>query len=182
MNPRRRSPWQVTRLPKSNIPMSRRTSSTAVALTNSTFSVSKAADLILHGQRLRVELDSIIIDESRTHVRCCCFLQIRVAKFKDDFRVAYGKAIDVVDAPAQNKSVVVEAKVLRIHKEDFPNLGPQTFKLFRRVADARRLSGAMHDLAKIAEVLDRSEALSLKDDFALEVMNVVQWMSVTVGS
>jgi hypothetical protein len=38
----------------------------------------------------------------------------------------------------------------------------------------------MHDLAKIAEVLDRSEALSLKDDFAFEIMNVVQRMPVAI--
>src|SRR4029453_12356011 len=101
-------------------------------------------------------------------------------KFEDNFRVADRKAIHVVDAPAQNEGVVVKPKVLGIHEQDFPNLGPQTFRIFRRVTDARRLGRATHDLAKIAEILDRSEALSLENDFAFEIMNVVEGMPVAV--
>ena len=96
-----------------------------------------------------------------------------MAKLEDDFRVAHRKAIDVVDAPAQNEGVVVKPKVLGIHEQDFPNLGSQTFKILRRVPDARRLGRATHDLAKIAKILDRSEALSLENDFAFEIMNVI---------
>ena len=50
------------------------------------------------------------------------FLQIRVGKFEDDFRVAHSKAVHVVDPPAQDKGVVVESEVLRIREEDFPTL------------------------------------------------------------
>ena len=69
---------------------------------------------------------------------------------------------------------------MSIHEKDFPDLGSQTFEIFRRIINARRLGCATDDLAKIVEILDRSEALSLQNDFAFEIMNVIEGMPVAV--
>jgi hypothetical protein len=124
----------------------------------------------------------VAVNELRPHVHLGCLLQIRVAKFEDDFRVAHSKAVHVVDPPAQDKGVVVESEVLRIQEEDFPNLRPQTLEFLGGVINIGRLSGTTYDFAKIAEILYRSETLPLEDDLAFEIMNLIERMAVAEGS
>jgi hypothetical protein len=61
-------------------------------------------------------------------------------------------------------------------------LRPQALEFLGGIINIGRLSGTTYDLAKIAEILYRSETLPLEDDLAFEIMKLIERMAVALGT
>ena len=133
-----------------------------------------SADLIFQRKDLGFELDAILASYLWTHVNRRGLLLVGVTELEDDFRIAYGEAIDVGDAPAQNECVVVEAEVGSVAKNDLPDLGPQAGFAVLDKANTQLLRGACHDLAKVAEGLHGCEVVRFQDELGFEVLDAVE--------
>ena len=111
-----------------------------------------------------------ILGRTSTAVAGCL---VRMPEFEDNLRIAHRKAIDVGDSAAQNERVVVEAEIGGIAENDLPDLRPEPGFLVGDESDATCFAIFLHELAEIAEGLDRSEAVGLQDQFGFEVGDLV---------
>ncbi len=97
--------------------------------------------------------------------------KFRVTELKDHFRIAHGEAINVGYAPPQNEGVVCIGGVRRVEENDFSDIGPQANLWVGDKPDSEFFRRALHELAEVAETVDRGEAVGLQDDFGFEVLN-----------
>jgi hypothetical protein len=140
---------------------------------------NRPAQLILERQRFGLELDPVVTRDTRPHVELRGRLHVRMAELEHHLRVAYGEAVLIGDAPSQDERIVVEPEIRGVQEEHFPDLGLQHHAL-RREPDTKLLGRPTHELAILLENLGGGEAVGLEDQLALEVLNVVERMSVTV--
>src|SRR5262245_46841208 len=104
-----------------------------------------------------------------------------MAKLENDFWFTRREPVFVGNASSQDERVVVEPKIGGIPKHHFPDLGfkhhtivlePDT-KLFRR-------SG--HQLPIVKKYLCGGEGVGFQNKLALEIVNLVEWATVTVST
>jgi hypothetical protein len=105
-----------------------------------------------------------------------------MAELEDEFRGADGKAVFIVETPAQDERVVIESKVCGIQEQDFPDLGERILETLSGKVDVRIFRGAPHQLGKPPEAVDRRETIALEDDLGFEIVNLVERMAVAVPS
>jgi hypothetical protein len=141
--------------------------------------IPEAAHLIFQRQRLRLEFDPVIAGDVRPHVEFGGLLDVRVAVFENDFRVAGGEAIHVPYTPAQDERMVVEPEVRGIQEHHFPDPGLEQQALVV-VVDAKLLRRLRHQLAILEEDFCSRETVGLQDQLALEILDLVERMAVAV--
>src|SRR5262249_42050050 len=107
-------------------------------------------------------------------------LQIRMAEFEDDFRVADGETVYVVLPPAQDKGIVVKAEIGRIQKEYLANAGARFFERFAGKVNPGIFRRLLHVLGKLLKRLHRREAIALEDYLDFEVLESVEGMAIAV--
>src|SRR5438093_3805215 len=141
-----------------------------------------AAQLVLEGQGLRLELDLVDPGDMRTHVEVGGLLHVGMAELEDDLRVAHGKSVFVQDAPAQDEGVVVQAKVLGVEEHHLPDLGSLAVEMAGREIDVGLLRRVLHDLREVEESLLGGETVRLENDLALEIVHLVEGVTVAIVS
>src|SRR5262249_1834951 len=139
-----------------------------------------AADLVLQGQSLGLELDTVIARDVGPHIHLGGFLQIRMAVFEDDFRVADGETVHVVLPPAQDKGTVVQAEIGRIKKEYLANAGARLFERFAGKVNPSSFRRSLHVLGKVLKGIHRREAIALEDYLDFEVLESIEWMAIAI--
>ena len=88
-----------------------------------------AAEPILQRQGLGLELDPVVAEDLRPHVRLGGHLHVRVAELEDDLRIAQREAVLVGDASAQDEGVVVEPEVRGVQEEHLADLQRRVHEL-----------------------------------------------------
>src|SRR5262249_22529303 len=83
---------------------------------------AEAADLVLEGQYLGLELDDEVSRDVEPHVHLGGLLHVRMPELEVDFRVADGKSVLVREAEAEDEGVVVELEVPGIEEENLTDL------------------------------------------------------------
>src|ERR1700742_1414906 len=105
-----------------------------------------SADLVFQRERFGLEFDAVFSGDIWPHIHSSRLLLVRMAVFEDDFRVAYGKAVNVRDSSAENESVVIETEVGSVAEDDLTDLGPQAGLAVLDEAHAKFLGGSLYDL------------------------------------
>src|SRR6516162_1804737 len=139
------------------------------------------ADLVFQWQGFRFELDAILARDIGPHIQRRRLLFVRMTELKHDFRIAHREAVDIGDAPPQDKGVVVKTKIRSVAESDFSDIRPQPGLRVGDKANTRLLGRALHELAEITEALYRREAIGLQDELGFEVLDYVVGMAVGVS-
>jgi len=103
-----------------------------------------------------------------------------MAKLEDEFRRAGGKPVLIAEAPAQDEGVVVETKVCSVEEEDLPDLREGILESLAGKVDVSFVRSVPDQLGKLSEAVHGGEAVPLEDDLGLDIVNLVEWMAVTV--
>src|SRR5215469_6626939 len=110
-----------------------------------------AANRVLQRKRLRFELDAVLAGDLRTHVNLRRRSLVRMPELENDLGIANREAIDVRDAPAQDKGVVVQPEVGRVAKDNLPDLRPQASLAIDNKSNSGLLRRFLHQPAELAE-------------------------------
>jgi hypothetical protein len=103
-----------------------------------------------------------------------------MAKLEDEFRRADGKPVLIAETPAQDEGVVVETKVCGVEEEDLPDLREGIHESLAGKVDVGFVRSLPDQLGKLSGAVHGGEAVPLEDDLGLDIVNLVEWMAVTV--
>src|SRR5262249_10578835 len=106
---------------------------------------------------------------------------ILMAKLEDDFWFACREARFVGDALAQDKGIVVEPEVGGIQEHDFPDCGLEDYAFIRK-SNAKFVRRLCHELSIVKKDFRGRKRVWLEDQLTLEILNLIEWMAVTVMS
>src|SRR5689334_25344167 len=106
------------------------------------------ADFVLQRQCFRLELDPVGSRDFGPHVHLSGLLLVRMAKLKNNFRIAHGKAVNVRNTPAQDEPVVVEAEVGCIAESDLAYFRPEVSMRIGNEPHPDLLRSLLHNLAE----------------------------------
>src|SRR5579864_8426903 len=140
-----------------------------------------SADLVLQGKGLSLELNAVLPGNLGPHVHGHRFLLIWVTELEDDFRITHRKAIHVGNAPAQDERFVVQPKVGSVAENDLPDLWSQSSLTVFYETNTEILRRTLHDLPEVAEAFDGREAIGFKNELGFQVLDTIEWISVSVG-
>src|SRR5580704_9498477 len=140
----------------------------------------EAADALLQRKCFGFELDLVFARDVGTYIDLRGGHLVGVPELEDDLRIAYGKAVDVSDAPPKDESIVIKTKIRSVHKDDFTNVGAAADLGIRDETDFKLPRAVLHQFAEVTKAFYRGEALRLQDDLGLHVLHGVQRMTICI--
>ena len=105
-----------------------------------------------------------------------------MAEFEDDLRVTHSKAVDVINPSPQYEGMLVELEIMCIQEENLADLGPQVLEPLVGEINVGALRRALHQLGKLIEAVHGRESVTVQDDLAFEILQLVEWMAVAVSA
>src|SRR5688572_10489154 len=97
---------------------------------------ANAAKLVLKRQRLALDLDAMVTEDLRPHVRFGSRLQVVMTKLEDNLGFPDREAVLIENATAQDEGVPVKPEVGGIHEQHFADPNRILFRLPWREPDA----------------------------------------------
>ena len=97
-----------------------------------------------------------------------------------DGKAIYIKAIYIGDTPAENKRIVVRAELGCVAENDLPDLWSQLSLTVRDKTNSDLLRRTLHDLAEVAEGLNRRETIRLEDELGFQILHPIQGRTVGI--
>src|SRR5215471_6341262 len=141
---------------------------------------AETPDLVLQRQGLGLELDPVLAGDVGPHVHPRRLLQVGMPELEDNLRIAHREPVHVLLASAQDEGVVVEPEVGRVEEKHLSDAGARILEAFAGEVDVCIGGGLLHKLRELPKGVDRVEAVALQNDLGLEILQLVEWMPVTV--
>ena len=137
-------------------------------------------ELVLQRQRLTLELDAMVSVNLWPNISFCGRLDVGVSELEYDLGLADREPVLVGNAPPQDKSIVVEPVVWRIHKQDLTNLGGFIQEIILRETHIVLFGRSSHQLSEIEQTLPRCETVWSEDELATEIVQLVERKAVRI--
>jgi len=138
------------------------------------------SDRVFEGQRLGLELDAESSGDFRPYVYLRSFLQLRMSELEYDFGIADGESVFVGETQAEDEGVVVEAEALGVEEENLTDPDAPLLQLLGVEPDLVLFRRPRDLVTELEKALRRDDSIRPEDDFALQILNRVEGMTVAV--